>query len=111
MGMPLPINFPASRSWRVRLLNRLALSAIEAGGGARDLAGTPYRGWAELVAKLLIAPGAAARLAVARRILISAEDIGMLGLPVVLSFLYPLLRVPLLVIRRWRRTAIASQNR
>jgi hypothetical protein len=107
MGHPLPENFPASRSWRVGLLNRLALRVIEAGGGERDLAGTPYRGWAELAAKLLIAPRAANRLAVIRRILISGEDIGALGLPLSLGFLYPLLRVPLLVARRWRRSARA----
>jgi microcystin-dependent protein len=102
---PLPPGFVAPRSLRLQWLNALALRALTAGGGARDLAATPYRGWAELTAKLLIAPRVGNRLAIVRRILISGEDIGELALPGALGFLYPLLRLPLLVRRRVRRAA------
>lgn len=108
MGRPLPEGFPVSRPLRVQALNWLTLRVIRAGDGERDLADTAYRGWAELTAKLLIAPGMANLLSVVRRVLFSAEDIGALGLPMALSFLYPLLRIPLLIVRRWRRSARRS---
>ena len=103
LGTALPPGFEAPRSCRLRLLVMLARRALLAGGGARDLAGTPFRGWAEFAAKLLIASGPRPWLAVAQRILVSAEDVGNIRLPFMLFFLYPLLRLPLLVARRARR--------
>lgn len=108
LAVPLPEGFDPAATRRLRLLNRLALAIMTAGGAARELAASPYRGWAELTAKLLVAPGARNRRAVLRRLLISGEDVGALALPAWLAPAYPLLRVPLWLIRRARRNAERS---
>ncbi|WP_033919720.1 nucleotidyltransferase family protein [Sphingomonas sp. 37zxx] len=102
LGAPLPAGF-AYRSRRVALLNRMAIRIMTAGGGMRELSMTPYRGWVEFTAKSLIAPHRRNILAIARRVLLSGDDIGMLALPRGLAFLYPILRVPMLMARRIRR--------
>jgi hypothetical protein len=103
LALPLPDGFRPPDSRRLRWLNRLAIAIMTAGGGARELEASPYRGWAELAAKLLVAPGPGNRLAVLRRLLVSGEDVGALALPALLSPAYPLLRVPLWLVRRARR--------
>ncbi len=105
LALPLPAGFRPPASRRLRLLNRLALAIMSAGGGARDLAASPYRGWAELTAKLLVSPGPRNRRAVLRRLLVSGEDVGMLALPAILALAYPLLRIPMWGMRRLRRGA------
>ncbi|UUL82459.1 nucleotidyltransferase family protein [Sphingomonas qomolangmaensis] len=109
LGTPLPSGF-AYRSRRVALLNRIAICVITAGGGTRELSTTRYRGWAEFAAKLLIAPRFGNMLAIVRRVLVSGEDVGMLALPRGFVFLYPLLRVPLLVVRRVRRAQLSANR-
>jgi hypothetical protein len=110
LGTPLPPGFVAPPSLRLRLLNRLALGVLTAGGGARDLADTPYRGWAEFAAKLLVAPRPRNALAVLRRMLISAGDVGEVALPPPLFLLYPVLRIPLLIRRRLRRAQVSASR-
>lgn len=105
LGVPLPPGFQVRSSLRLRLLEAMAVRAITVGGGGRDYAATPYRGWGELTAKLLIAPRAANVLAIVRRIFISGEDIGSLALPAPLLFLYPLARFPMLITRRTARAS------
>lgn len=110
LGTPLPPGFVAPRSFRLRLLNWLALGTLTAGGGARDLANTRYRGWVEFAAKLLIAPRWSNAFSVLRRILISAEDVGKVPLPPQLFFLYSVLRIPLLIVRRVRRRRVSASR-
>lgn len=105
LALPLPQGFDPAPSRRRHALDRLALTIMTAGGGAQELAATPYRGWAELTAKLLVAPRWSNRLAVLRRLLISGEDVGALALPAILTPAYPLLRIPLWLMRRTRRAA------
>jgi hypothetical protein len=91
---------------RLAVLLWLARRIMRAGEGARELEATPWRGWAEMLAKMLVAAGWRERMAVLRRILLSGEDIASVNLPKGLIWLYPVLRVPLLVRRRsarWRR--------
>jgi len=82
-----------------------------AGGGATELAATPYRGWAEIVAKLLIAPGWRNRIATLRRMAISGEDVGELAFPRSFAFLYPLVRIPRMIVRRHRRARRRKSRR
>ncbi len=105
LGAPPPPGFVAPRALRLRLLNALALRVIQAGGGARELEATPWRGWAEIAAKLLVAPGWRTRLAALRRLALAGEDIAAIALPRGLFWLYPVLRLPLLVRRRAARGA------
>lgn len=98
-----PPGFTAPRSWRLRALLQLSVRTMMAGGGARELASTPYRGWVEFAAKLLIAPSPRTVAATLRRLAISSEDVGTLALPPGCTWLYPLLRIPMLVMRRRQR--------
>lgn len=101
-----PPGFRAPRGVRIAVLLWLARRILRAGGGARELETTPWRGWAEMLAKMLVAAGWRERLAVLRRIVLSGEDIALVPLPKEFMWLYPVLRVPLLVRRRaarWRR--------
>jgi hypothetical protein len=102
-GLTPPPGFAAPRGLRMPVLLWLARRIFRAGGGARELETTLWRGWAEMLAKLLVAAGWGARLAVFRRLVLAGEDIAQLPLPRGLFWLYPLLRVPLLVRRRARR--------
>lgn len=105
LGVPFPAGFVMPGSLRLRLLLAMATRAIIAGGGGRDHAGTPFRGWGELTAKLLIAHRPGHALATVRRVLVSSEDVGLLALPSSLVLLYPVVRIPLLIARRARRAA------
>lgn len=100
----LPSQFAPPRSLRLRLLLAVAARTITAGGGARDLSTSLYRGWTEFTAKLLIAPSARSVLVTLRRLAISSEDVGRLALPGGCGWLYPLLRIPMLVHRRILRS-------
>lgn len=111
LGTALPDGFVAPRSWRLRLLNRLALRVMLAGDGATELAATPYRGWAEIVAKALVAPRWRNHTAILRRVAVSGEDVGELGLKGGLRLLYPLVRIPLMVRRRAARQKRRRTNR
>jgi chorismate mutase len=111
LGTPLPPGFHVPRSWRLMLLNRLALRVVTAGGGATELAATPYRGWAEIIAKLLIAPRWRNRIATLRRLAISGEDVGELAFPRGFAFLYPLVRIPRMIVRRRRRAERRKSRR
>ncbi len=105
-GLAPPPGFRAPRGVRLAVLLWLARRIMRAGEGARELEATPWRGWAEMLAKMLVAAGWRERMAVLRRILLSGEDIASVNLPKGLIWLYPVLRVPLLVRRRsarWRR--------
>lgn len=102
-GMAAPPGFVPPHGSRIAVLLWLARRIIRAGDGARELETTPWRGWAEMLAKLLVASGWRARLAVVRRLLLAGEDIALVPLPRGLFWLYPVLRVPLLVRRRTRR--------
>lgn len=105
---PLPPGFAAPRSIRLRLLNRLALRVMEAGGGARELSETPWNGLVEPAATLLTLSSGRDAWAQLRRIAIPAEDVVLLRLPIGLGMLYPLLRVPLWI---WKRTPWSPRNR
>lgn len=102
-GLPLPPAFEHPRSLRLRLLEALSFRIITSGGGTFDLGAARMGGWAEFAAKLLVATnlGSCARLL--RSLLISAEDIGRVPLPPWAAGLYPLLRLPLLLMRRRKR--------
>ncbi|HSF11746.1 MAG TPA: hypothetical protein VLA50_02135, partial [Erythrobacter sp.] len=105
-GLAPPTGFRAPRGVRIAVLLWLARRILRAGEGARELEATPWRGWAEMLAKMLVAAGWRGRLAVLRRIVLSGEDIASVNLPKGLIWLYPVLRVPLLVRRRtarWQR--------
>lgn len=105
-GLAPPQGFVPPRGARITVLLWLARRIIRAGEGARELETTPWRGWAEMLAKLLVAAGWPARLAVFRRLALAGEDIAQVPLPRGLFWLYPVLRVPLLVRRRamrWRQ--------
>jgi hypothetical protein len=105
-GLAPPPGFCAPRGARIALLLWLARRILRAGDGARELEATLWRGWAEMLAKMLVAASWRGRLAVMRRIVLAGEDIARVPLPDFLIWLYPVLRVPLLVHRRvarWRR--------
>lgn len=102
-----PPGFASPGGARLALLLRLSRATLTAGGGALELERTARRGWTEMLAKLLVAPGWRQRAAVLRRLALSGEDIAALPLPPALFWLYPLLRVPLLVGRRLARLAVA----
>ena len=107
-GTPLPPGFVAPRSIRLRLLNRLALRVMEAGGGARELSDTPWNGVVEPTATLLTLSSGRDAWSQLRRIAIPAEDVVLLRLPSGLGMLYPLLRVPMWI---WKRTPWSPRNR
>jgi hypothetical protein len=105
-GLAPPAGFVPPRGLRITVLVRLSRRIMRAGQGARELEATPWRGWTEMLAKLLVAAGWRGRLAVLRRLVLAGEDIAQVPLPRKLLWLYPFLRVPLLVrrrARRWRR--------
>lgn len=105
-GLAPPPGFVRPRGVRIAGVLWLARRIMRAGEGARELETTPWRGWAEMLAKLLVAAGWRGRLAVLRRLVLAGEDIALVALPKGLIWLYPVLRVPLLVHRRtarWRR--------
>jgi len=105
-GLVPPPGFVRPRGVRIAGVLWLARRIMRAGDGARELEATPWRGWAEMLAKLLVAAGWRGRLAVLRRLALAGEDIAQVALPKGLIWLYPVLRVPLLVQRRtarWRR--------
>jgi hypothetical protein len=105
-GLAPPPGFRAPRGLRIAVLLWLARRILRAGKGARELEATPWRGWAEMLAKMLVASGRRGRMAVLQRIVFAGEDIARVPLPKGLIWLYPVLRVPLLVRRRtarWRR--------
>ncbi len=103
-----PSDFSAPRSLRLWLLLKLADRTITAGGSARDLSATRYRGWVEFTAKLLIAPTWRSLITTIRRLAISGEDIGRLALPGECGWLYPVLRIPMLVRRRLQRSRVRA---
>lgn len=107
LGLDPPPGFVRPRGVRLALLLRLSRATMTAGEGALELERSAWRGWTELVAKLLVAPGWRQRTAVLRRLALSGEDIAAVDLPPALFWLYPLLRVPLLVRRRLARLAVA----
>lgn len=111
LGAKLPSNFATPRSPRSRLLVKLAVGTMTAGGGARDLSTTGYRGWVEFTAKLLVAPTARSVAVTLRRLAISGEDVGRLPLPKGCGWLYPVLRIPMLAHRRIRRSAVRRERR
>ncbi len=102
-GSVPPPGFVRPASLRLDLLLRLAMASITAGEGMTDLAGSPRRGWTELLAKLLAARGWGGVAGGLRRMIWSADDVASLDLPRWLFWLYPLLRLPLLVRRRLSR--------
>lgn len=108
LGLAPPPGFVLPRSLRLTLLLRLSRAILQAGGGAQELERSARRGWSEMFAKLLVAPGWHQRAAVLRRLLMSGEDIATVNLPPLLFPLYPLLRLPLLVRRRMARRAVAQ---
>lgn len=99
-GLAPPPGFAAPASLRLTLLLRLAMASITAGEGMEDLADSPRRGWTELSAKLLAARGWGGIAGGLRRMVWSADDVATVDLPPSLFWLYPLLRLPLLVRRR-----------
>lgn len=102
-GLTPPPGFVAPRGVRIGILLWMACRIMRAGGGARELEATPWRGWAEMLAKMLVAANWRSRLAVLRRVALAGEDIAQVPLPRGLFWLYPALRVPLLVRRRAER--------
>lgn len=102
-GLAPPPGFAAPRGWRLSALLWLARRTIRAGDGMRELETTPWRGWAEMLALLLTAANWRSRLSVVRRLALAGEDIAQVPLPRGAFWLYPLLRVPLLVRRRIAR--------
>lgn len=110
-GLAPPPGFVPPRGARIALLVRIARRIMRAGEGARELETTIWRGWAEMAAKLLVAAGWRARLGVVRRLLLAGEDIAQVPLPAALFWLYPLLRVPLLVRRRVSRLRLRRDER
>lgn len=99
-GLAPPPGFEGPRGLRIRVLLWLARKTIRDGEGARELETTPRRGWTEMLAMLLVAANWRGRFAVFRRLALAGEDIAQIPLPRGLMWLYPLLRVPLLVYRR-----------
>lgn len=102
LGTPLPPGFVPPRSVRLRLLNALSLRVIAAGGGARELSHTRWNSVVEPAAMLLTLSSWPDAWAQIRRIAIPAEDIVLLRLPPGFGFLYPLLRLPLWILKRTR---------
>lgn len=102
-GTPCPPVFRPPSSWRLSCLNHLARRTIRVGGGASDHATSLWRGWSEMAAKALVATGARQRLTVLRRLAVAGEDVAQLALPAGLGFLYPLVRIPMLIARRRQR--------
>lgn len=107
-GTPLPPNFVGPRSIRLNLLNALALRVMTAGGGARELADTPWNSVVEPSATLLTLSRWRDAWAHLRRIAIPAEDVALLRLPAGLGILYPVLRLPLWI---WKRSPWSPRKR
>ena len=102
-GVAPPPGFAQPRSLRLHLLNALAMRALIAGGGTTELAHTRWRGWAEMAAKMLIVSDVGSWLTLVRRVAISRGDVEVLLLPAPLWFLYPIVRIPSLILTRVRR--------
>ncbi len=102
-GLTPPPGFTPPRGLRLNLLLRLSRTMLRAGQGAQELEATRWRGWAEMLAKALVVTGVRGPIAVLRRLALSGEDIASTPLPPALFWLYPVLRVPLLVRRRLAR--------
>jgi hypothetical protein len=102
-GLAPPPGFVRPQGLRIAGVLWLARQIMQAGEGARELETTPWRGWAEMLAKLLVAAGWRGRFAVLRRLMLAGEDIAQVALPKGLIWLYPFLRVPLLMRRRTMR--------
>lgn len=102
-GLTPPPHFAAPRALRLGLLLRLSRTMLRAGQGAQELEATRWRGWAEMLAKALVVTGVRGPIAVLRRLALSGEDVASTALPPTLYWLYPVLRVPLLVRRRLTR--------
>lgn len=92
---------------RVRLLMRLSLKAMAAGGGWAEPQDTVFGRFAEHLAVLLLAHDWRGRLACLWRIISPLEDVLMVPLPRALHFLYPALRGPLWV---WKNL-LGGRNR
>ncbi|WCM29423.1 nucleotidyltransferase family protein [Sphingomonas sp. QA11] len=107
-GTPFPPGFVPPRSLRLALLNRLALRVMAAGGGARELADTPWNSVVEPSATLLTLSRWRDAWSHVRRVAIPAEDVVLLRLPAGLSGLYPLLRLPLWI---WKRSPWSPRKR
>jgi len=108
LGTPLPPGFVPPRSTRLTLLNRLASRVMTAGGGARELADTPWNSVVEPSATLLTLSRWRDAWAQVRRVAIPAEDIVLLRLPPGLGLLYPVLRLPLWI---WKRSPWSPRGR
>ncbi len=104
---PAP-GFVAPKSLRLRLLNTLALRVMAAGGGARELADTPWNSVVEPSATLLTLSRWRDAWAQLRRVAIPAEDVVLLRLPSGLGILYPVLRLPLWI---WKRSPWSPRRR
>lgn len=110
-GTARPPGFRPPPSWRLSCLNHLARRTIRAGGGASDHATGIWRGWSEMAAKALVATGWRQRLAVLRRLAVAGEDVAQLALPAGLGFLYPVVRIPMLIARRRQRRQMNTPSR
>ncbi len=108
LGTPLPPGFVAPKSIRLRLLNMLALRVMAAGGGARELADTPWNSVVEPSATLLTLSRWRDAWAQVRRVAIPAEDVVLLRLPSGFGLLYPVLRLPLWI---WKRSPWSPRKR
>lgn len=107
-GTPLPPGFVPPKSIRLRLLNTLALRVMAAGGGARELADTPWNSVVEPSATLLTLSRWRDAWAQLRRVAIPAEDVVLLRLHPGLGLLYPVLRLPLWI---WKRSPWSPRRR
>lgn len=108
LGTPLPPGFVPPKSIRLRLLNKLALRVMAAGGGARELADTPWNSVVEPSATLLTLSRWRDAWAQVKRVAIPAEDVVLLRLPPGLGLLYPVLRLPLWI---WKRSPWSPRRR
>ncbi len=84
-------------------LEREALWALTAGHERETPAQRPFGGMRINLGHFLLARGLRYRLAELRLVLVSPIDALMVPLPGALQFLYPLLRLPLWLRRRWAR--------
>lgn len=73
-GTPPPPSFSAPASLRLKLLVALSRRTIEAGSGTAELARSRWRGWAEMISKLLVALSAGDLAGWTMRLLVSASD-------------------------------------
>lgn len=101
---------PAPRGWRVRRLAAGALDAMIGPDGETELAVRPFGGFRLLPAQFLRARGAAFLWAQGRLLFSSLDDRLAVPLPAALGFLYPLLRLPLWLLRLVRRRRAAARG-